>query len=62
MNYGSVDKMMELYIGHFQERSFVEKPEALRYKKKAYNKPTPADPSLSFQPKNLKTPLFDVTL
>lgn len=62
MSYGSVDKMMELYIGHFQERSFVEKPEALRYKKKAYQKPIPADPALSFQPKTLTTPLFSVTL
>lgn len=62
MSYGSVDSMMSLYIAHFQERSFVEKPEALRYKKITYNKPTPADPALSFQPKNLKTPLFDVTL
>lgn len=62
MSYGSVDKMMELYIAHFQERSFVEKPEELRYKKVVYNKPAPPDPSLSFQPKNLKTPVFNVTL
>lgn len=62
MSYGSVDKMMELYISRFQERSFIEKPESLRYKKTTYKKPAPPDPSLSFQPKNLKTALFDVTL
>ena len=62
MSYGSVDRMMEFYIAHFQERSFVEKPEALRYKKKTYAKPTPPDPGLSFQPKNLKTPVFNLTL
>ena len=62
MSYGSVDKMMELYIAHFQERSFVEKPEALRYKKTEYKKPDPPNPALSFQPKNLATPVFNVTL
>ena len=62
VSYGSVDRMMEFYIAHFRERSFVEKPEALRFKKKAYTKPTPPDPGLSFQPKNLKTPVFNLTL
>jgi hypothetical protein len=62
VSYGSVDRMMEFYIGHFRERSFVEKPEALRFKKKTYTKPTPPDPGLSFQPKNLKTPVFNLTL
>jgi hypothetical protein len=62
VSYGSVDRMMEFYIARFQERSFVEKPEALRFKKKVYTKPTPPDPGLSFQPKNLKTPVFNLTL
>ena len=62
MTWGSVDKMMELYIAHFLERSFVEKPESLRYKKTEYRKPDPPNPALSFQPKNLATPVFNVTI
>lgn len=62
MTYGSVDAMMELYVAHFQERSFVEKPESLRYKKVEYQKPDPPNPALSLQPKNMSTPVFNVTL
>lgn len=62
MTYGAVDKMMEVYVGQFQNKSLVAKPVELRYKKKAYAKPTPPDPSLSFQPKNMATPVFDVTV
>lgn len=63
MNYGSVDTAMELYIGEFQEHSVVLKPEALRaLKPKQYKQPVLPDPSLSFQPMQQKSPIYDITV
>jgi len=59
MNYGSLDSMMELYVGQFQQASFVLKPEPLRYKPKTYKTPTLPDPSLSFQPMAHTSPIYD---
>ena len=63
MNYGSVDTAMELYIGEFQEHSVVLKPEALRaLKPKQYKQPVLPDPSISFQPMQQKSPIYDITV
>jgi hypothetical protein len=59
MNYGSLDSMMELYVGHFQQGSVLLKPSELRYKPKTYKKPTLPDPSLSFQPMAHTSPIYD---
>lgn len=62
MNYGSIDNMMELYIGEFQENSIVLKPAALRpLKPKKYKKPTMPDPAVSFQPMRHTSPIYTVT-
>ena len=63
MNYGSIDSMMELYIGEFQENSLLLKPAALRpLKPKKYKKPTMPDPAVSFQPMRHTTPIYDVQI
>ena len=63
MNYGSVDSAMENYIGEFQENSIVLKPAPLRpLRPKKYKKPTLPDPSVSFQPMQKTTPIYDVTI
>jgi hypothetical protein len=63
MSYGSPDTMMELYIGHFQENSFVIKPEALRAKKPPQLKtPTMPDPVVSFQPMQQISPIYNITV
>ena len=63
MNYGSIDSMMELYIGEFQENSLVLKPAALRpLKPKKYKKPQMPDPAVSFQPMRHTTPIYDVQI
>lgn len=63
MNYGSIDDMMELYIGEFQENSIVLKPAALRpLKPKKYKQPVMPDPSLSFQPLQKTTPIYNMTV
>lgn len=63
MNYGSIDSMMELYIGEFQENSLVLKPVALRaLKPKKYKKPTMPDPAVSFQPMQKTTPIYNVVI
>lgn len=63
MNYGSVDDMMELYIGEFQENSILLKPAALRpLKPKKYKNPAMPDPSLSFQPMRKTSPIYDFTI
>ena len=59
MNYGSLDSMMELYVGQFQQGSVLLKPIELRYKPKTYKKPTLPDPSLSFQPMSHTSPIYD---
>lgn len=63
MNYGSLDSMMELYIGEFQENSLVLKPAPLRpLKPKKYKQPTLPDPSISFQPMQKTSPIYNVTI
>lgn len=63
MNYGSIDTMMELYIGEFQENSAVLKPSALRQlKPKKYKQPTLPDPNVSFQPMQKISPIYNVTI
>lgn len=63
MNYGSIDNMMELYIGEFQENSVVLKPAALRpLKPKKYKKPTMPDPAVSFQPLRHTSPIYTATV
>lgn len=63
MNYGSLDSMMEMYIGEFQENSFVLKPAPLRpLKPKKYKQPTLPDPNLSFQPMQKTSPIYSVTI
>jgi hypothetical protein len=63
MNYGSVDTMMELYIGEFQENSVILKPDALRpLKPKKYKKPVLPDPVVSFQPMQKISPIYNVTV
>ena len=63
MNYGSIDNMMELYISEFQQNSVVIKPAALRaLKPKKYKKPTQADPAVSFQPMQHKSPIYNITV
>jgi hypothetical protein len=63
MNYGSLDSMMEMYIGEFQENSFVLKPKGLLpLAPKKYKKPTLPDPSLSFQPMQKTSPIYSVTI
>lgn len=63
MNYGSIDTMMELYIGEFQENSVVLKPAALRpLKPKKYKKPTMPDPAVSFQPLRHTSPIYTATV
>jgi len=59
MNYGSLDSMMELYVGQFQQGSLVLKPESLRYKPATYKTPTLPDPSVSFQPMAHTSPIYD---
>jgi len=62
MNYGSLDNAMEVYTGRFVNSSFIVKPEELRYKPVTYNAPPPQNPNVSFQPKQMQSPLFDVTI
>jgi hypothetical protein len=63
MNYGSIDSMMELYIGEFQENSLVLKPSGLRQlKPKKYKQPALPDPNLSFQPMQKISPIYNVTI
>jgi hypothetical protein len=59
MNYGSLDSMMELYVGNFQQGSVILKPEHLRYKPKTIKSPTLPDPSVSFQPMSHTSPIYD---
>jgi hypothetical protein len=63
MNYGSIDNMMETYIGEFQENSIVLKPAALRpLKSKKYKKPQLPDPVVSFQPMRHTSPIYTATI
>jgi hypothetical protein len=63
MNYGSIDNMMETYIGEFQENSIVLKPAALRaLVPKKYKKPQVPDPAVSFQPMRHTSPIYTATI
>ena len=63
MNYGSLDSMMEVYVGEFQEKSVVLKPDALRpLKPKKYTKPALPDPDVSFQPMQKTSPIYNITI
>jgi hypothetical protein len=60
MNYGSLDSMMELYIGQFQQGSVILKPQALRYKPVEAKTPILPDPAThSFQPMSHTSPIYD---
>ena len=59
MNYGSLDDMMEVYIGEFQQGSIILKPESLRYKPVELKAPTLPDPAISFQPMAHTSPIYD---
>lgn len=62
MNYASMDNAMELYTARFSESSFNLKPDTLRYKPVTYKAPTPQNQNVSFQPKQMTSPLFDFTI
>lgn len=62
MNYGSLDKAMATYTGHFAASSVLLKPEQLRSTPTTYRKPNPQDPERSFQPKQVKSPIFTATI
>ena len=59
MNYGSLDAMMESYVGKFQQGSVLLKPEYLRYKPVVYKKPALPPPEHSFQPMAATSPIYD---
>jgi hypothetical protein len=59
VNYGSLDSMMELYVGEFQQGSIVLKPEHLRYTPIQAKIPAIPDPSISFQPMSHTSPIYD---
>jgi len=59
MNYGSLDDMMEQYIGEFQQGSVILKPESLRFKPVVSKTPVLPDPSVSFQPMAHSSPIYD---
>ena len=62
MNFGSLDNAMELYTGQFIASSFAVKPDPLRYKPVTYKKPEPQSAGVSFQPKQITSPMYDFTL
>jgi len=62
MNFGSLDNAMELYTGQFIASSFAVKPDPLRYKPVTYKKPEPQSAGVSFQPKQITSPMYDFTI
>jgi hypothetical protein len=62
MNYGSLDESFDTYIGTFLQGSFVLKPESLRYKPLTYTKPKEQTPAVSFQPKQITSPMYNFTI
>jgi hypothetical protein len=62
MCWGSLDNAMELYTGTFSDSSFGIKPDALRYKPTTYADPKPQTAAVSFQPKQIKSPMYDYTI
>ena len=59
MNYGSLDSMMEQYIGEFQQGSVILKPDYLRYHPVISKTPALPDPAISFQPMAHTSPIYD---
>jgi hypothetical protein len=59
MNYGSLDAMMEIYIGKFQQGSVLLKPKYLRYTPLTYKTPALPPPEHSFQPMAASSPIYD---
>ena len=59
MNYGSLDDMMELNIGQFQQGSIILKPSELRFKPVEAKTPVLPDPEVSFQPMAQSSPIYD---
>jgi len=59
MNYGSLDDMMEINIGQFQQGSVILKPEELRHKVVEAKDPVLPDPAVSFQPMAQTSPIYD---
>jgi hypothetical protein len=62
MNFGSLDNAMELYTGQFIASSFAVKPDPLRYQPVTYKKPEPQSAGVSFQPKQITSPMYDFTI
>jgi hypothetical protein len=62
MSWGSLDNAMEVYTGHFLDNSFAIKPDTLRYQPTTYKSPTPQSAGVSFQPKQIKSPMYDFTI
>jgi len=62
MCWGSLDNAMELYTGTFSDSSFGIKPDALRYHPTTYPDPKPQTADVSFQPKQIKSPMYDYTI
>jgi hypothetical protein len=62
MNYGSLDNAMEVYTGQFATSSFAIKPDPLRYHPVTYKKPEKQSAGVSFQPKQITSPMYDFTI
>ena len=62
MNYGSLDDGLDVYIGEFLQGSMNLKPETLRYKPTKYETPKQQNPAVSFQPKQITSPMYDFTI
>ena len=62
MNFGSLDNAMELYTGQFITSSFAIKPDVLRYKPVTYKAPKAQNSGVSFQPKQITSPMYDFTI
>jgi len=62
MNYGSIDEALDPYIGTFLEGSYVLKEEGLRYNPVTYEAPKQQNPAVSFQPKQITSPMYDFTI
>lgn len=62
MCYGSLDNAMEVYVGAFSESSFGIKPDLLRYHPTTYKAPTAQTAAVSFQPKQIQSPMYDFTI
>jgi hypothetical protein len=62
MNYGSIDKALDLYAGKFKESPFALKPEPLRHKVVVEKPVIQQDPALALGAKEIKTKMGDFTI